>query len=56
MMHASLEAELRLARESLDGAAVANIHDHHAMIHVAVNLDHRMRSLLAALEAERGGA
>jgi hypothetical protein len=45
-----------LARESLARAAVANIHDHQAMIDVAVNFDHRMRSLLAALEAERGGA
>ena len=51
---ASLEGELRLTREYLDKVATANIHDHTAMLRAATGLDHRIRSLLAALDAERG--
>jgi hypothetical protein len=51
---APLVVEVRLAREYLDKVADANIHDHQAMLRAAVGLDHRMRSLLAALGTERG--
>jgi hypothetical protein len=53
---ASLEAEVRLASEALGRVADANIHNHTEMLKAAVHLDHRLRSLLAAIEAERGGA
>jgi hypothetical protein len=52
--HASLDGELRLARALLDELASANIHDHHEMVKAAVSLDCRLRSLLAALDTERG--
>jgi hypothetical protein len=51
---AALDIELQLAREYLDKAAVANIHDHQAMLKAATGLNYRLRSLIAALDAERG--
>lgn len=51
---ASVEGELRLARELLDDLAALNIHDHRAMVKAASSLDYRLRSLVAAVTAERG--
>jgi len=51
---ASLDGELRLTRELLSEVAGANIHDHTAMLKAATGLNYRIRSLLAALDAERG--
>lgn len=51
---APLAVELRLSREYLDRAADANIHDRDAMLRAATGLEYRMRSLLAALDAEGG--
>ncbi|GKQ38900.1 hypothetical protein [Streptomyces sp. A012304] len=51
---ASLDGELRLAREYLSQVAGTNIHDHTAMVKAAVGLDHRLRALIAALDAKRG--
>lgn len=51
---ASLDVELRLAREYLDQVAVANIHDPQSMVKAAAGLDHRLRALVAAVDAERG--
>lgn len=51
---AALAVELRLAREYLDKVATANVHDHTAMLKAAVGLHHRLRNLIAALDAERG--
>ncbi|MGJ5897985.1 hypothetical protein ACSCBZ_39465 [Streptomyces niveiscabiei] len=49
-----LNAELRLARELLESVAAWNIHDHNTMVRAAAGLDHRLRALVAAVEAERG--
>ncbi|MFF8100129.1 hypothetical protein ACF07S_10195 [Streptomyces sp. NPDC016640] len=54
VLPASLDGELRLAREYLAQAATSNIHDHVAMLKIAVGFDHRLRGLIAAIEAERG--
>ncbi|MFF7884285.1 hypothetical protein ACH40F_29300 [Streptomyces sp. NPDC020794] len=51
---ASLDGELKLTRQLLDEVADANIHDHTAMLKAAASLNHRVRSLVAALDAERG--
>ncbi|MFM9589855.1 hypothetical protein ACKI1J_14970 [Streptomyces scabiei] len=51
---ASVDGELRLAREYVASVASANIHDHKAMVKAAVGLDHRLRGLIAALDTERG--
>ncbi|AVH57870.1 MULTISPECIES: hypothetical protein [Streptomyces] len=51
---ASLDGELKLTREYLDKVATANIHDHNAMLRAATGLNYRIRSLVAALDAERG--
>ncbi|UJV41604.1 hypothetical protein [Streptomyces sp. AMCC400023] len=51
---ASADTELRLARDLVDKLADTNIHDHTAILKAAVSLDHRLRSLIAALDAERG--
>ncbi|MGW1503778.1 hypothetical protein ACWCQW_35500 [Streptomyces mirabilis] len=51
---ASLGIEIKLARQLLDETATANIHDHTAMVKTAASLNYRIRSLLAALDAERG--
>lgn len=51
---AALDIELQLTREYLDKAAVANIHDHTAMLKAATGLNYRLRSLAAAIDAERG--
>lgn len=42
------------ARKVVAEKAVANIHDHDQMIRAAVGLDHVLRNLLAALDAEAG--
>jgi hypothetical protein len=49
-----LAVELRLAREYLAEVAAANIHDPQAMVKAAAGLDHRLRALIAALDAEGG--
>jgi hypothetical protein len=46
--------EIAVVRQYLDQVAAANIHDHTTMLKAAVGLDHCLRSLLAALDAERG--
>jgi hypothetical protein len=51
---ASLNGELKLARQLLDEVAAANIHDHTAMLKAATGLNYRIRSLLAAFDAEGG--
>lgn len=51
---AALEVELRLSRELLDEVAAVNIHDDQAMLQAAAGLYHRLRSLVAAVDAERG--
>lgn len=51
-----VDNELKLARELLDEVAGRNIHSKDDMIHVAVVLEQRMRALVDALTAERGGA
>jgi hypothetical protein len=51
---ASVETELRLARDYLDKAAETNIHDHTEMVKAASGLNYRLRALVAALDAERG--
>lgn len=55
LLPASVDVELKLAREYLGKAATANIHDHGAMLRAATGLDHRLRNLLAAVDAERAG-
>ncbi|MFD4320132.1 hypothetical protein [Streptomyces sp. NPDC058548] len=50
----SVDVAQQLAREVLDGCAAASIHSHRAMMEAAVSLDLRLRSLLAALDAEEG--
>ncbi|MET8982116.1 hypothetical protein ABZX85_41690 [Streptomyces sp. NPDC004539] len=52
---ASLDAEIRLSREALDDTATANLHDHDEIMSCAVVLNIRMRALLDALDARRGG-
>lgn len=42
------------ARKVLDEKARANIHDRDEMIRAAVGLEHVLRDLLAAIDAERG--
>ncbi|MFC4500646.1 MULTISPECIES: hypothetical protein [Streptomyces] len=49
-----VDSELRSARRLLDETASANIHDHTAMVKAAVSLDYRLRSIVAALDTERG--
>lgn len=51
---ASVDVELRVARDYLDQVAAANIHDQTAMLRAAVGCHHRLRSLIAAIDAERG--
>ena len=51
---ASLDGELRLAREYVAKIATANIQDHGEMVRVAVGLDYQLRALIAAVDAERG--
>ena len=50
---APLDVEARMAHQLLAEVAGANIHDHNAMLKAASSLNYRMRSLLAAIEAER---
>jgi hypothetical protein len=49
-----VDTELSLARDFTAEAAVANIHDHTAMIKAAAGLHYRLAALVAALDAERG--
>jgi hypothetical protein len=51
---AALDVELQSARELLDQLAATNIHDDTAMVKAAAGLYYRLRSLLAAVDAERG--
>ncbi|MFF2511700.1 hypothetical protein [Streptomyces sp. NPDC058086] len=51
---ASVDGERKMTRQLLDETATANIHDHIEMVKTAAGLNHRIRSLLAALDAERG--
>ncbi|MFD9651773.1 hypothetical protein [Streptomyces mirabilis] len=51
---ASLDSELKLTRRLLAEVATANIHDHTAMLKAAAGLNCRIRSLVAAITAERG--
>ncbi|KUL26631.1 hypothetical protein [Streptomyces regalis] len=50
----SVDDELRMAQQTLEKVGSYNIHDHMQMIRAAVALDDRMRSLISALDAERG--
>ncbi|PWJ02409.1 hypothetical protein DKG34_38700 [Streptomyces sp. NWU49] len=50
----SVAGELGVALALLTEVAAANIHDHNAMVRAAVGLEHRLRSLVAAIETERG--
>ncbi|MFF5759661.1 hypothetical protein ACFY7A_30035 [Streptomyces longwoodensis] len=51
---ASLDVEIAVTRKILDETAGLNIHDDHDMRSAAFALNCRIRSLLAAIEAERG--
>jgi hypothetical protein len=51
---ASLGIEVKLAHQLLDQVSTANIHDHTAMVKAAAGLNYRIRSLVAAIDAERG--
>lgn len=52
---ASLDVEIAATRRILDETADLNIHDSDDMLKAAVALSVRLRVLLAAVEAERGG-
>ncbi|MEV6571848.1 hypothetical protein [Streptomyces sp. NPDC051577] len=47
-----VDIALQSARHALAESASANIHDHNDMLRAAVGLDHALRSLVAALDAE----
>ncbi|MFE2559875.1 hypothetical protein ACFXGT_28395 [Streptomyces sp. NPDC059352] len=49
-----VDAARRLAREALDACAASDIHSLGDMLIAASTLDYRLRSLLAALDAEEG--
>jgi hypothetical protein len=49
-----LDVARRLAHETFAEVADSDIHNHHAMLSVAVSLGMRLASLLAALDAEEG--
>ncbi|MFD3657010.1 hypothetical protein [Streptomyces sp. NPDC058620] len=49
-----LDMALDLARASLAEQAIANIHDDKAMLRAAVQLETRLRELVAALDKEAG--
>ncbi|ELP61750.1 hypothetical protein PV735_11285 [Streptomyces turgidiscabies] len=49
-----VDRELKIARALLAEVAGKNIHSKDEMIRAAVALEGRMRSLVAALDAERG--
>ncbi|MFJ1653676.1 hypothetical protein ACIOC2_20260 [Streptomyces sp. NPDC088337] len=51
---ASLDVEIAATRRILDETADRNIHSYGDMLSAAVALNVRVRSLLAAIEAERG--
>ncbi|KUN34815.1 hypothetical protein AQJ30_27475 [Streptomyces longwoodensis] len=51
---ASLDVELAVTRQILEETAGLNIHDDHDMRSAAFALNCRIRSLMAAIEAERG--
>jgi hypothetical protein len=52
---ASLEVELAVTKRILDETAGLNIHDGDDMRQAAFALNARVRALVAAVEAERGG-
>ncbi|MFI0772335.1 hypothetical protein ACH4TQ_46830 [Streptomyces sp. NPDC021218] len=49
-----VDTEVWLARDFTAEVAVANIHDHTAMLKAAAGLYYRLAALVAALDAERG--
>lgn len=51
---ASVDGERKMTRDLLAEVATANIHEHTAMVKTAAGLNYRLRSLLAAIDAERG--
>jgi hypothetical protein len=53
---ASLAVEIAVTRRILDETASLNIHSDDDMRSAAFALNTRLRALLAAIEAERGGA
>ncbi|MFH9957331.1 hypothetical protein ACH4OX_24400 [Streptomyces roseolus] len=50
----SVDTARRIAREDLDDCAKADAHSLGAMVRAAATLHYRLRSLLAALNAEEG--
>lgn len=50
----SLDVARRFAREALDKAAQANIHDPAELLNAAGDLHYVLRAVLAALDAEEG--
>ncbi|MFJ8349754.1 hypothetical protein ACIQ9J_26000 [Streptomyces sp. NPDC094153] len=50
----TVDLALSVARESLNRCASSNIHSYGAMITAAVELQHTLRQLVIALDAERG--
>ncbi|MFD9716708.1 hypothetical protein [Streptomyces sp. NPDC059076] len=49
-----VDVALSRAREELALYGSASIHDHQAMMNAAISLDHVLRNLVAALDAEAG--
>lgn len=49
-----LDIALHAARDTLARHALADIHDHGAMLEAATGLDYALRVLVAALDAEAG--
>ena len=47
-----LDMAIDVAREQLAESSTANIHDHQAMLRAAVQLEMRLRQLVAALDKE----
>lgn len=52
----SLDVEIATTRRILDETASLNIHSDRDMLHAAVALNTRLRTLLAAIEAVRGAS
>ncbi|WP_409469091.1 hypothetical protein [Streptomyces sp. HC307] len=52
---ATLDVEIAVTRRILDETVGLNIHSGRDMLQAAVALNARVRALLAAIEAERGG-
>ncbi|WP_320783853.1 hypothetical protein [Streptomyces sp. CRN 30] len=56
LMPGPVDSELWLSRAFVAEVATANIHDTAEMIKAAAGLHYRLAALVAALDAERGGA